>query len=150
MSFSPVQFLSPSKHRRIGSISFECICPSAARVRANGTFMRSLENCTRYAVGSLAILGVLAFLFAVFSADDDLTQQECLHSRKPIQVLLTRSKLIRSCCSSDLVLSTTYERVSSAIAFRLSRPFICISPIFAFETLPIPATGQRPPPSSQA
>jgi hypothetical protein len=142
-------FFSPSKHRRVGFISPECICPNAARLRAEGICMLTPKNWARYVTGSVAIIGVLAFLFAVASADDDLNQQEFLHSRRSTQVLLWRSNVIRLCCFGKALSSPTSGPAASISYLRLSRALTCNISIIAFETFPISPTGQRPPPSSQ-
>jgi len=74
------------------------MCPRSLNSRAfvpDVSFPVTLKYCGRYAFVSLALLGVLAFLFAVASPADDLTQQEFLHSRKSVRSLL-RSNAVRS------------------------------------------------------
>jgi hypothetical protein len=100
-----------------------------------------LERFCLYSLKILALAGVLAFLFAVASPDDDLTQQEFVHTRKSAQVLLPGCKAVRS--SANPVLSAVLP-VYSALLCAPRKP-ICnsSSPSSVLRDSPV---GQRSPP----
>ena len=100
-----------------------------------------LERFCLYSLKLLALVGVLAFLFAVASPDDDLTQQEFVRTRKSAQVLPPSCKRVRS--SPNPVLSGVLP-VCCALLCALRKP-ICnsSSPSSPLRDSPV---GQRSPP----
>src|SRR5437867_12955396 len=72
-----------------------------------------LERFCLYSLKILALVGVLAFLFAVASPDDDLTQQEFVRTKKSAQVVLPSCKTVRS--SANPVLSAVLPVCSARL-----------------------------------
>jgi hypothetical protein len=106
----------------------------------------SLKRGGTYLLRCVAVAGVLAFMFSAVSPDDDLDQQEVVHSRKFAQFLGLRSKVIRCSAAADRLL--TARRLSSSPSMPGTWVRLVRNPsILRLQILPDSPAGQRPPPS---
>jgi hypothetical protein len=103
-----------------------------------------LKRCCLYLFKASVSAGVLAFLFAVVSPDDDLTQQEFVRTR-PAQVLLLGCKASRPSCSANATRSAIFLPVWSVLLCTV-RELACNASVSVSPMLISSSAGLRSPP----